>query len=410
MANVVIANPPWYYKDCNGEIRFGVRSGSRWPFTVDNKKDFVNRYRPFPFLLAYAHSLLRENIIDSVFIDSITLGDTEDNFFNKILMEHPKYVFFEISTPSYSNDMRIAKILYEKFDCKVLVGGTHASVFYSELIKEDFIHAVFIGEYEWSLLEFFKGDCSSGIYNPVHKDLDLLPFPYRDDSIWLYRERTHNFIPFQISMLTSRGCPFHCIFCQWPKVMYDNRVTYRSLSNIENEIKHLVSKYGEDIFIYIDDDTFNIKESRSIDISKIFAKYGLKWSAMCRIDTVSLDCWETLYKNGLICVNIGIESASQSVLNTIGKKLNIEQAEKTINFLNEIGMHIHLTFTFGSPGETEEDITITKEFFNRIKVASKQQSRCIPLPGTIWWNNLIDKNIEFDGYKNFKGLLDENRI
>ena len=404
--DIIIANPPWYYQE-KDKWRFGIRSGSRWPFTVPQEKDFLIRYRPFPFWLAYTQALLLKKNINSIFVDSIARGDTYEQFYNMVFHEHPQYVFFEMSTPSYKNDIMIAKELH-KMGVKVLIGGTHATVFAKELLKKESIFAIFKGEYEFSLLHFLKKDPTSGIKETIEFDINTLPFPHRDENIiWQYRERTHDFTPFQISILTSRGCPYLCSFCQWPKVMYNKKIRFRDLFFIEKEILELKRRFGKDIYIYVDDDTFNLNEERSIEISDIFAKHKLKWGAMCRIDTTSKKGWKKLYDNGLRHVNIGIESASQQLLNTINKKLNIEKAEEKIKFLNKIGMHIHLTFMFGIPGETKKDIEMTKNFFDRVNVASKQQSKCIPLPGTTWWESLNkeERNRDFDGYKTLIGRL-----
>ncbi len=394
---IIIANPPWYYNE-NGIMRFGIRSGSRWPFTVDYEKDYLIRYRPFPFWLAYANSLLINNSIDSIFVDSITQGDTYKQFYDFVFSVRPNFVFFEATTPSIKSDLEMIKVL-SKNGIKVLLGGAHATVFADELINVDGVYAVFKGAYEKNLLNFFKKE-DGGVYEYCDYDIDELPFPYRDDKIiWLYRERTHGYTPFQISILTSRGCPFNCIFCQWPKVMYNKKVKFRSIESIADEVEYLVNKYGNEIFVYIDDDTFNLDENRTIKISEIFARFNLKWSAMCRIDTIKTETWKILLDNGLRYVNIGIESASQKVLNIINKKLDIAKAEETLNYINSIGIKVHLTFTWGAPGESEEDVLLTKQFFDRVNVYSKQQSRCTPLPGTIWWDSLHDKDIDYDGYK-----------
>jgi len=407
---IIVANPPWYYKDKHGKFWFGIRSGSRWPFSVHFRKDYINRYRPFPFWLAYAYSVLEKNNIDVHWLDSITLGDTYTLFFEKVKSIAPDYLFFEMTTPSIENDIFLINELHS-LGIKVLVGGAHASVFYKELLKIESIYAIFIGQYEFSLLDFFNSGCVRGIYESREFNLDDLPFPYRDDNIWLYRERTHDMMPFQISMLTSRGCPFNCIFCQWPRVMYRDKVKFRSIENIENEVKYLVNRYGDDIFIYFDDDTFNLNEDRTIEISKILKKYGLLWSAMCRIDTISEDGWIKLIDNGLYSVNVGIESANKNVLQSIGKKLDIIEAKERIKMLVKRGVYVHLTFTYGVPGETEEAVKETKNFFEEVGAQSKQESKCIPLPGTIWWDTLdeterekyLSNMINFDGYFSLRG-------
>jgi len=399
---ILLANAPWYYfdKDKN-EMRYGIRAGSRWPFTIN----YYGGYKPFPFFLAYAHSYIKQHGVESYFLDSVTARQTYIQFYNEINRIDPEFALLEISTPSIENDFKIIDELSK--NRKIIVSGTHATVFANELIKNKNIYAVLKGTYEGNLLEFVLKP-ENKIYENVVIKLNDLPFPERDDRIiWLYKERTHENMHRQISLLSSRGCPFGCIFCQWPSIMFNNKMDFRSLDSIDKEIYYLIQKYGNKIFLYFDDDTFNLIEDRTINIGNIVAKYNLKWSAMCRVDTLSKKAWKELYKQGLTHVNIGIESASKNVLDKINKKLNIEVAEDMIKYLNELGMYVHATFTFGTPSETKEDIKITKEFYKRINVASKQQSHCIPLPGTIWWNNLSEKErkIDYDGYKKLSKIL-----
>ena len=191
----------------------------------------------------------------------------------------------------------------------------------------------------------------------------------------------------------------NCSFCQWPPVMYNNKLRERSIENIEAEIKYLIEKYGKNIFLYFDDDTFNLKEERTLQIAKMIKKYDLKWSAMCRIDTLSKSAWKECYDCGLTYVNIGIETANSRLLKIINKKLNIKEAEDKINYLKKLGMYIHCTFTWGIPGETKEDVLETREFFKRINVQSKQESKVQPLPGTPWWKSIKSKDrLSYDGY------------
>jgi len=402
---IAITNPPWYFEDESGMIRYGIRAGSRWPFTITTP----DGYKPFPFFMAYAHSYLLKNNFESYFIDAITAQQAYDKFFSAVDDIDPDFVVVETSTPSIQNDLSVATTLTIA-GYKVILVGSHATVFADELIRQPFVYAVLKGEYEMSLLKFCN-DPIGKVYKYENFDLNDLPWPYRDSNlIWKYTERTHNNIPKQISMMTSRGCPFRCTFCQWPPVIYNSKLRERSVENIENEIKYLISRFGNDIFIYLDDDTFNLKEDRTLAISRMISKYDIKWSAMCRIDTLSRDAWKEMFDCGCICVNIGIETGSPRLLEKINKRLDIGRAEQTINYLTTIGYYIHCTFTWGIPGETKDDVEFTKRLFARINVHSKQESRCIPMPGTSWWNNLSTKekkSIDYDGFKTKKNLLDK---
>lgn len=408
ISDVIIANPPWYYFDDCSEMRIGIRAGSRWPFTIRYKEDIKVRYRPFPFLMNHAASYLKANGIKVAVIDSITLGHTYKLFFDLITRSTASYIVLETSSASIKNDLRIAYQLHRTHYRKVILVGTHATVFAEKLIKKNYIFAVIKGEYELNLLDLIKNP-QSRIYDyKLVKNLDDLPFPNRDyESIFLYREKTHNDTPFQVSMMSSRGCPFNCIFCQWPPVMYKNKYRERSIDNIHAEIEYIKKIIGQQAFLYFDDDTFNLNSKRTLEIADMISDSGLKWSAMCRIDTLSKEDWSHLKKCGMTCVNIGIETSSPDLMANINKNLDIQKAEENVHHLNDIGMHVHCTFLWGIPGETKEHIFETTQLYNRIKVQSKQEAKAQPLPGTPWWNSLPEneRSRSFDGYK----TLDETR-
>jgi radical SAM superfamily enzyme YgiQ (UPF0313 family) len=129
---------------------------------------------------------------------------------------------------------------------------------------------------------------------------------------------------------------------------------------------------------------------------------------MCRIDTLSKEAWKYVFDRGLKYANIGIETGSPPLLEKLNKKLDINEAEEKVKYLNDLGMYVHLTFGWGTPGETQEDIEKTKEFYKRVNCASKQQSFIVPLPGTKYDEMIQKGEVEytgdFDGYKKRHGL------
>lgn len=391
---VVICNQPWYYYD-NG-WRFGVRAGSRWPHTLTRP----GGYKPFPFFLAYAQSWLMHLGIESVFIDAITMRMTYAQFYNKLMRLQPEYAVLDTSTPSITNDLQVAEYVHG-LGIKVILTGPHATVFADELVQLPFVHAVVKGELEIPLVEALRSG-KPGIYGPAPvKDIDVLPWPYRDESLWLYQERTHGYVPKQISLLSSRGCPYQCSFCQWPVVMYDGKYRSRSIKNVEEEIAYLIREYGDDIFLYFDDDTFNLSERRTVQMASMIGQFGVLWSAMCRLDTMSLDAWEHCYNNGMIAVNLGLETASEKLMQSIGKKLNLKSARMTLAHLKKLGMYIHLTVLVNLPGEERGDRDATLRLLQEVDVDSYQVASCIPMPGTRMWKELGQlRNFEaFDGLK-----------
>lgn len=397
--DIVVANQPWYYQNEDGSWEFGVRGGSRWPHTLDEP----GGYKPFPFFLSYTDAWLKDKEFNSIFIDAITKQWTYAQFYNNIYSLNPEYVLLETSTPSIDNDLEVAKVLHNEFGIKVIFAGTHATVFADQLIEKEFIFAIIKGEMEKPTQKILETG-EPGIYDyDIIEDLDKLPLPTRHNDIFMYKERTHGHIPKQVNLRASRGCPFNCSFCQWPTVYNNKNYRQRSPEHVAKEIEHLVGMLGDDIFLYFDDDTFNIGEERIKKIADVINEFDLKWSAMCRIDTLSKDTWKYLHDRGLVAVNLGVESGSQKVLDTINKNLDIEEAKDMLEYLDDLGMYIHLTFTHGVPGETEEDFKKTKEFFENINVPSKQESRCIAMPGTDMYEEMDDDKRRKMNYNGLKG-------
>lgn len=379
--DVLFANQPWYY--FNKKWRFGVRAGSRWPHTLDHP----GGYKPFPFFLAYGASWMQSKGFSSAFVDAITTRMSYQHFYNKVKELKPRYVVLETATASIENDLAVAKKLYE-MGIKVIMSGPYASVMFNEIMKHHYVFAVVQGDLELTVQNVLERE-QPGVYQyDMVQDIDEIPFPYRDDTIWLYQERTHGYVPRQISLLASRGCPYQCTFCQWPQVMWGHKYRQRSVENIKQEIDYLVDRYGRDIFLYFDDDTFNLKESRTLEIANMIGRTGLKWSAMCRIDTISKEAWTESRKNGLIAVNVGLETASEKLMKDIKKRLDIDLARDQLKHLKQIGIYTHVTVLVDMPGETPEDRKATLELLDEIQPDSYQVASMAPQVGTALWEQL----------------------
>lgn len=258
---VLLTNPPWHNKE---KGRYGVRAGSRWPFTLTS----AGGYKPFPFLLAYATSYLNENGIDAQLLDSIVLQQSYEDFFRAVGLFSPDFVVIETSTPSINNDLNIAKKLHEQ-EYKIILTGSHATIYAQDLIKLDYIDSIVKGEYEKGVLERVIGK-GNGIYDyNLFEGLDEIPFPYRDPAtLFFYNDNPVGDTGKQIQMWSSRGCPFKCIFCMWPPVMYQNKFRQRSVANVLSEIEECTGRFGDGINIYFDDDTFNINDTRTQELAE----------------------------------------------------------------------------------------------------------------------------------------------
>ena len=99
---VALVNLPWQVNN-----RFGVRAGSRWPFTSLPEKDGLSYYYPFPFSLAYATSLLKNNSHEVAIVDAIAESLSKAQLIKRLILTSPEIIFFETSTPSFIQDIKL---------------------------------------------------------------------------------------------------------------------------------------------------------------------------------------------------------------------------------------------------------------------------------------------------------------
>lgn len=395
---VLLSNPPWFV---DGGRKWGIRAGSRWPFTTPP----AYGYLPFPFLLAYATSYLRKQGIQAHLVDSVLTRESVDSYFERIRHFAFDYVVIETSTPSIENDLAIARQAAQH--TKVILTGPHATIFADELMAQhNFIWGIAKGEYEKNLHRMLA-EGKGGIYDyELTEDLMDLPWPYRDSTIYRYEDRFPNSPPGPILQIHgSRGCPFTCIFCLWPPVMYrGNKYRPRQADDIIAEIIQCFRSFPKLTSVYFDDDTFNIGKERILQICAGMKQLGIPWSAMCRADTSDLETFRAMADSGCYAVKFGIESGCQQLVDRCQKNLDLTKVEESVKFLKSLGVFVHVTYTWGLPGETEETIRMTQEFNRRLQPNSAQQSFCTPFPGTPFYTMLKRAGeLNMTGWREFDG-------
>lgn len=405
---ILLGNPPWRKGN-----RLGVRAGSRWPFTMEVPEGTrLPPYIPFPFFLAYAAAVLERERFPVMLIDGIAEGLTEEAYLAKVVAFNPDLILHETSTASIDVDLAIAKRLKESTSAQIALTGPHASVMGEQILRDNpFIDFILAGEYELTLLDLVEhltnasplekvsglsfrkpdGTIQASPRRPSIKDLDSLPWPVRHFlPMEHYRDAFCDMPHPMLQMWASRGCPYRCIFCLWPDVMYgDHDYRARNPKDVVDEVEWCQKKYKFKSF-YFDDDTFNLGKARILTLCREIKKrnLGIPWAAMCRADTIDEEMLREMKESGLIAVKYGIESASQEIVNASGKKLDLKKAEKAISLTRRLGIRFHLTFTFGLPGETADTIKKTIDYALAIDPDCLQFSLATPFPGTDYYERL----------------------
>jgi len=207
-------------------------------------------------------------------------------------------------------------------------------------------------------------------------DLDSIPMPARH----LLPMSRYRALGFPVSIITSRGCPNLCIFCQGRR-MVGKKVRYRKVEYVMDEIEQILS-YGISR-INIADDLFTSNKARVREVCREILRRGLnfKWSAFSRVNTVDREILELMREAGCDSVSFGIESGNPEMLKRIKKGITLDQARNVVRMCKEAGILAHASFMAGLPGESPETLRDTREFSQSLGIPYGYHFLA-PFPGT----------------------------
>ena len=392
------------------DIRYGVRAGSRWPFTMDKPIG----YAPYPFFMGYAAAYLKANGFEVNIIDAVAEEQYDyQKFLEEVKNEKADIVVLESSTPTIDIDLWIAKKI-AKFS-EVALAGPHLAIKADEVKKENPCVKYFLkGEYSLSSLKMAQSK-KSGIYeSEVVKDLDKIPFPYRDyKSALKYYDPSMPTEKPQLQIYASKGCPFKCTFCAWPQTMYMENVSLRKPEKVAEEIEEAVRKQGYKS-IFFDDDTFNLGTQRISVLCDYLRNIGLPWTMMGRLDCSPDWLYDKMIDSGCVGMRFGIETFNLEVLAKVKKGIERKDFRRVLEYISKKypKLMLHLTMMKDIPGQTDEiqqeDMKILQDLGYGEKgniYRNYQLSRCAPFPGTEMYKELVDKVGEdvLKDYKDYDG-------
>jgi radical SAM superfamily enzyme YgiQ (UPF0313 family) len=182
--------------------------------------------------------------------------------------------------------------------------------------------------------------------------------------------------------MASRGCPHLCAFCCQ---MMGRRVRRKSPKQVISEIEYLVSAYNLDE-IYIEDDNFTSSKRFAVAVLDGIYERGLpisiKFANGARIDTLDNELLEKMRRAGCSSLSFGLESGSARVLKMMQKHLDLDLVRRRARDIKKHGFLMGANMILGFPGETEEDIWESYDFFSSLGLDSIAVVNLIPFPGT----------------------------
>jgi len=355
-----------------------------------------------PLGLAYVAASLEKEGFDVSIIDSAVLDISHQRLGEILQEEGPDVIGVTSTTPTIHDAMKAVSVAKKSCpDSITMMGGCHITFLPEETMAEcPDLDVGVIGESEVTagdLMRAIEGkkplsEVDGIVYRKDHsiirnrprkliENLDEIPFPARHllpldrYTVLGERQRIGN-------ILTSRGCPFNCIFCSSSQ-FYGRRFRGRSPKNVVDEVEEVVNKYNIRS-IEIVDDTFTVDRERAKGIAEEIIRRGLDiwWACGSRVDLITKELLEVFKRAGCGAIYYGIESGSERVLNILRKGITLEQAKSAIRWAKEVGMEVVGSFIIGTPGETKEDVMKTIKFAKESGIDFAQFTAMTPYLGT----------------------------
>ena len=384
-------------------------------------------YGCLPIGLTYLAAYVRKygNFKDIRIID-------RENPIEVIKKYKPDVIGISAVSEQYYRANKLAGEIKKITNVPLVIGGAHITAMPNQLLNSNFDIGV-VGEGEVTFLELLDYYKEKGKFEikdlkkieglvfrtqtsvEVTKrrklicNLDEVPFPALD----LLKMKEHYLIPGPAGanligirgyIMTSRGCPYNCVYCGSNTAWGGRGVRWHSAERVVDDIQKWTGVYGVNHFVVYDDLMIaNIERLKKIIellekkrlLNKIdFELYG-------RANIMNDEMCSLLKKMHVSSIAFGLESGSEKILKYLKKgTVTVEQGKKAVELCNKYGLKVSGLFIMGSPGETEEDLKKTLEFVKNRNLSNVQVYQATPLPGTELWERAIkDKVINADFYE-----------
>ncbi len=333
----------------------------------------------------------------------------------KFLKNYSPNIFgLSCTTMNRTSCFKLAKICRKILPrTKIIMGGVHASSLYEQILENFPIDVIVVGEGEKTVAELIpalekkkslkriKGiafkDKEKIIFTghrEAIKDLDELEFPRHKLCEYAIRKNK------TATMMTSRGCPYGCIFCS-TSAYWGRKWRARSVKNVVDEMEYLIKTFPYIEKIFFEDDEFTIDNKRVIDICDEILKRGIKikWECEARVDGLCEEMLIKMKRAGCTDLGLGIESGSQKILKTFKKGITPEQIKNAVRLVNKVGLGYYVFLMVGCPGETWGSVKETVRLLSKLKnLDVKSVGRLQIYPNTMVYQIAKDQGIINDSY------------
>lgn len=358
-----------------------------------------------PLGIFYIASILKKNNFDVKVVDAEAEHLNTDQIINEIKSFSPNYIGISSTTVAFHRALEVVKEISRSFtDIKIILGGPHISSNVKHAMSFDEFDYGVIGEGELAVVDLinalnnneplsnikgiaYKDEKNELVITPAREyitNLDILPFPayelIKDINIYTPPPSNYKTLPV-INMITSRGCPNQCTFCD--NNIFGRKYRQRSAENIVAEIKYLKQKYGVKEIAFVDD-TFMLLKKRIYEIFELLDKENIHfyWTCMSRINIIDYEFLKYIKSKGCWHISFGIESGDEEILKIIKKNISLEKTKQVISWCHKLGIKTKGFFIIGHPTETLESIDKTIKLACNLKLDDIVATVNTPIPGS----------------------------
>jgi anaerobic magnesium-protoporphyrin IX monomethyl ester cyclase len=297
-------------------------------------------------------------------------------------------------------------------DTKVVMGGTHVHLFPEETIGLEGIDFAFMGEAEFGFSDFINRISRPGEIRDVPgllyrdrqgqlfksdpalvDDLDRVPFPDRT----LLDIRLYNSLlgrrALNTTIISSRGCPYRCAFCDRPRSPVTSHFRCRSARNVADELSECAELGIRDFLFY--DDTLTVNRKRVLEICDeiLSRRLRIRWDIRTRVDTVDRDMLDILKRAGCAAIHYGVEAGNDRVLKVIKKGFTTAKVKETFAATRKAGIETLAYFMIGLPTEEERDIQDSFALAKELKPDYAHFTIFSPYPGTDFYAMGLERGL-----------------
>ena len=281
---------------------------------------------------------------------------------------------------------RVAELTRSVLDIPIVAGGPIATARRGAVLKAiPAIDLLVVGEGELTFSRLLSGTATNGLVlrqenqtvdlgdGDIVDNLDELPFPdyglvdlgrYEQHLSYAYNHRR------QGVLLTSRGCPFLCTYCN---TFAGKTARLRSAENVVAEMEQMSRDHAIEDF-YVVDDIFNMDRKRTEAVFRMIIRLGKNWRLYfvngLRADIMTRELVDLMADAGTVWVTYAVESGSPRIQKLVKKNMRLETAAEIINYSQDRGMVVNVNTMYGFPTETGADARMTLDYLARLHMPS----------------------------------------